>query len=181
MLWHEHSIRSPSSNTPICRSMPSSSQRVQLGVRASDTSHQNHGRKWSVFPIKSLLTTRGSDTQTSLYIHPFKPLFSWWDNKKKKGAVIHLKASKRFGETNELKPYSRCSVMLRKMLGNICRCSKTGRWELNRSRPALCTQCLVMTWFFSLSFFFAVDRSVFKQASGGGRGGGGGAEGRKQR
>lgn len=31
-------------------------------------------------------------------------------------------------------------------------------------------------------FFFAVDRSVFKQASGeGGGGGGGGAEGRKQR
>lgn len=40
-------------------SMPSGSQRVQHGVRASDTSHQNHGRKWSVFPIKSLLTTRG--------------------------------------------------------------------------------------------------------------------------
>lgn len=76
MLWHEHSIRSPSSNTPVSRSMPSSSQRVQLGVTASDTSHQNHRREWGVFPIKPAHTARNgcTDEQNKFTITPTKSL-----------------------------------------------------------------------------------------------------------
>lgn len=49
MLWHGHSIRSPSSNTPISGLMQSNPQRVQWRVIANDTSNQNQWGEWTFF------------------------------------------------------------------------------------------------------------------------------------